>query len=55
MSVTVRKTKGQAIDAACGQLRRRLDQNQPDPVRLSLGSEPSLDHDDLSLKRSLTH
>jgi 23S rRNA (adenine2503-C2)-methyltransferase len=25
ISVTVRKTKGQAIDAACGQLRRRLD------------------------------
>jgi 23S rRNA (adenine2503-C2)-methyltransferase len=25
VSVTVRKTKGQAIDAACGQLRRRLD------------------------------
>ena len=27
VSVTVRKTKGRAIDAACGQLRRRLDQN----------------------------
>jgi 23S rRNA (adenine2503-C2)-methyltransferase len=26
VSVTVRKTKGRAIDAACGQLRRRLDQ-----------------------------
>ncbi len=26
VNVTVRKTKGQAIDAACGQLRRRLDQ-----------------------------
>jgi len=25
VSVTVRKTKGQAIDAACGQLRRRVD------------------------------
>jgi 23S rRNA (adenine2503-C2)-methyltransferase len=25
VSVTVRKTKGRAIDAACGQLRRRLD------------------------------
>jgi 23S rRNA (adenine2503-C2)-methyltransferase len=24
VSVTVRKTKGRAIDAACGQLRRRL-------------------------------
>jgi 23S rRNA (adenine2503-C2)-methyltransferase len=30
VSVTVRKTKGRAIDAACGQLRRRLDQD-PDP------------------------
>ena len=28
LSVTVRKTKGRAIDAACGQLRRRLDQTQ---------------------------
>jgi 23S rRNA (adenine2503-C2)-methyltransferase len=27
ISVTVRKTKGWAIDAACGQLRRRLDQD----------------------------
>jgi 23S rRNA (adenine2503-C2)-methyltransferase len=33
VSVTVRKTKGRAIDAACGQLRRRLDQEQEgDPV-----------------------
>jgi 23S rRNA (adenine2503-C2)-methyltransferase len=30
VSVTVRKTKGQAIDAACGQLRRRLSQGQDD-------------------------
>jgi 23S rRNA (adenine2503-C2)-methyltransferase len=28
VSVTVRKTKGRTIDAACGQLRRRLDQDQ---------------------------
>ena len=28
VSVTVRKTKGRQIDAACGQLRRRLDQDQ---------------------------
>jgi 23S rRNA (adenine2503-C2)-methyltransferase len=28
VSVTVRKTKGRAIDAACGQLRRRLDTDQ---------------------------
>ena len=27
ISVTVRKTKGRAIDAACGQLRRRLDRD----------------------------
>ena len=40
VSVTVRKTKGRAIDAACGQLRRRLDQDpghdhdpEPEPVR----------------------
>jgi 23S rRNA (adenine2503-C2)-methyltransferase len=30
VSVTVRKTKGRAIDAACGQLRRRLDQSPRD-------------------------
>jgi 23S rRNA (adenine2503-C2)-methyltransferase len=29
VSVTVRKTKGRAIDAACGQLRRRLDRPRP--------------------------
>ena len=28
----VRKTKGRAIDAACGQLRRRLDQDATVPV-----------------------
>ncbi len=36
VSVTVRKTKGRAIDAACGQLRRRLDQDhapEPGPSR----------------------
>jgi 23S rRNA (adenine2503-C2)-methyltransferase len=27
VSVTVRKTKGQSIDAACGQLRRRMDRS----------------------------
>jgi 23S rRNA (adenine2503-C2)-methyltransferase len=37
VSVTVRKTKGRAIDAACGQLRRRLDhdhdhQQDPEPA-----------------------
>jgi 23S rRNA (adenine2503-C2)-methyltransferase len=30
ISVTVRKTKGQAIDAACGQLRRRLNEKPND-------------------------
>jgi 23S rRNA (adenine2503-C2)-methyltransferase len=30
VSVTVRKTKGRAIDAACGQLRRRLTPDQED-------------------------
>ena len=30
VSVTVRQTKGRAIDAACGQLRRRLEQVQDD-------------------------
>ncbi|CAN5734828.1 23S rRNA (adenine(2503)-C(2))-methyltransferase RlmN [soil metagenome] len=34
VSVTVRKTKGQEIDAACGQLRRRL---EADPRRAILG------------------
>ena len=29
VSVTVRKTKGRAIDAACGQLRRRLPGQRP--------------------------
>jgi 23S rRNA (adenine2503-C2)-methyltransferase len=29
VSVTVRKTKGRAIDAACGQLRRRFEQDRP--------------------------
>ncbi len=29
VSVTVRKTKGQPIDAACGQLRRRVEANSP--------------------------
>ena len=32
VSVTVRKTKGRAIDAACGQLRRRLDQTEGEPL-----------------------
>ena len=39
VSVTVRKTKGRAIDAACGQLRRRLDQDVdrvPDPGSASV-------------------
>ena len=36
VSVTVRKTKGRAIDAACGQLRRRLDQFSSDSQALDL-------------------
>jgi len=39
VSVTIRKTKGQAIDAACGQLRRRLAEIQAD------GPEPSSKRD----------
>jgi 23S rRNA (adenine2503-C2)-methyltransferase len=44
VSVTVRKTKGRAIDAACGQLRRRLDQDQVGDQRPEgeQGFEPSL-------------
>lgn len=44
VSVTVRKTKGQAIDAACGQLRRRLGQETGVPAlseSLDLGSRPN--------------
>jgi 23S rRNA (adenine2503-C2)-methyltransferase len=33
VNVTVRKTKGRAIDAACGQLRRRLEQFEDDVNR----------------------
>jgi 23S rRNA (adenine2503-C2)-methyltransferase len=46
ISVTVRKTKGRAIDAACGQLRRRFDHDQGDPQQppseLGLESKHSL-------------
>jgi 23S rRNA (adenine2503-C2)-methyltransferase len=44
ISVTVRKTKGRAIDAACGQLRRRLDQDQVGDQRPrgKQGIEPGL-------------
>jgi 23S rRNA (adenine2503-C2)-methyltransferase len=41
VSVTVRKTKGRTIDAACGQLRRRLDQDHDDNRRP--GSERGLE------------
>jgi 23S rRNA (adenine2503-C2)-methyltransferase len=38
ISVTVRKTKGRAIDAACGQLRRRLDHDHDaEPARVERG------------------
>ena len=43
VSVTVRKTKGQAIDAACGQLRRRLDQSQDNNAKPGLKRDPDLD------------
>ncbi len=33
VSVSVRKTKGREIDAACGQLRRRLEERVPAPSR----------------------
>ena len=36
VSVSVRKTKGREIDAACGQLRRRLDESS-EPVVASIG------------------
>jgi 23S rRNA (adenine2503-C2)-methyltransferase len=46
ISVTVRKTKGRAIDAACGQLRRRLDHDhggrQQPPGELGFESKHSL-------------
>jgi 23S rRNA (adenine2503-C2)-methyltransferase len=38
ISTTVRKTKGRAIDAACGQLRRRLDEDSPSPPSSGLDS-----------------
>jgi 23S rRNA (adenine2503-C2)-methyltransferase len=41
VSVTVRKTKGRAIDAACGQLRRRLDQDDAGVLELQHGIDPS--------------
>jgi 23S rRNA (adenine2503-C2)-methyltransferase len=41
VSVTIRKTKGRAIDAACGQLRRRLDQDRM--VASKPGFTPDLD------------
>jgi 23S rRNA (adenine2503-C2)-methyltransferase len=41
ISVTVRKTKGRAIDAACGQLRRRLDQDNDQGTGLDADHDPS--------------
>jgi 23S rRNA (adenine2503-C2)-methyltransferase len=35
VSVKVRKRKGSAIDAACGQLRRRVDEGQADPASIA--------------------
>jgi 23S rRNA (adenine2503-C2)-methyltransferase len=39
VSVTVRKTKGRAIDAACGQLRRRVE-SEADPSPQAVGPMP---------------
>jgi 23S rRNA (adenine2503-C2)-methyltransferase len=52
VSVTVRKTKGQAIDAACGQLQRRLDQIQDNTH--SLDYKYGLDSDGETAPRSVT-
>ena len=49
ISVTVRKTKGQLIDAACGQLRRRLDQH---PVRDQMLAEDQIIKTDLALAKT---
>ncbi len=45
VSVTVRKTKGRAIDAACGQLRRRLDQNHDGHARSTEKNDFETDFD----------
>lgn len=50
VSVTVRRTKGRAIDAACGQLRRRLDHTDSDDRRRGLNR--SLDSDPESSPRA---
>lgn len=44
ISVTVRKTKGRAIDAACGQLRHRLDHDQSSGQQPE--DNPRLERDD---------
>jgi 23S rRNA (adenine2503-C2)-methyltransferase len=44
ISATVRQTKGRAIDAACGQLRRRLEQAQDD-VRADRIHDLEFDHE----------
>jgi 23S rRNA (adenine2503-C2)-methyltransferase len=43
VSVTVRKTKGQVINAACGQLRRRVNDDRSLPLLSSLDSSMMLD------------
>jgi 23S rRNA (adenine2503-C2)-methyltransferase len=52
VSVTVRRTKGRAIDAACGQLRRRLEQVQ-DTGRRAVPTHGS-DSDHESIARGAT-
>ncbi len=44
LNVTVRKTKGQAIDAACGQLRRQLDQTPDNDTGPSRACDQERDH-----------
>jgi 23S rRNA (adenine2503-C2)-methyltransferase len=41
ISVTTRKTKGQAIDAACGQLRRRLGRDGIQPRECKQNADPA--------------
>jgi 23S rRNA (adenine2503-C2)-methyltransferase len=40
ISVSIRKTKGREIEAACGQLRRRFEENDPDPTETSSRRTP---------------
>lgn len=48
VSVTVRRTKGRAIDAACGQLRRRVENMDNDGGRRGLNGGLDCDHESSS-------